>query len=105
MQKFLIGILSIVMASLAIVTTAQAAPFSVPTTAATLPPLGSTAGNMLTHKTHGWHRREEFGWYRGRRRWHRHWRPRRNCFRRNRVCRYRWGYGWRYRRCMRRAGC
>jgi hypothetical protein len=29
----------------------------------------------------------------------------RYCRRWHRECRYRWGYGWRYRRCMRRHGC
>jgi hypothetical protein len=29
----------------------------------------------------------------------------RYCRRWNRECRYRWGYGWRYRRCMRIRGC
>jgi len=29
----------------------------------------------------------------------------RYCRRWNRECRSRWGYGWRYRRCMRRHGC
>ena len=30
---------------------------------------------------------------------------RRYCRRWNRECRARWGWGWRYRRCMRRHGC
>lgn len=29
----------------------------------------------------------------------------RYCRRWHRACRYRWGRGWRYRRCMRRHGC
>jgi hypothetical protein len=29
----------------------------------------------------------------------------RYCRRWHRECRFRWGYGWRYRRCMRRHGC
>jgi hypothetical protein len=30
---------------------------------------------------------------------------RRRCRHWHRTCRYRWGYGWRYRRCMRIHGC
>ncbi len=29
----------------------------------------------------------------------------RRCYRWRRICRNRWGYGWRYRRCMRIHGC
>jgi len=29
----------------------------------------------------------------------------RRCARWNRKCHYRWGWNWRYRRCMRRHGC
>lgn len=30
---------------------------------------------------------------------------RRHCRRWYRICRFRWGYGWRFRRCLRRHGC
>jgi hypothetical protein len=30
---------------------------------------------------------------------------RRRCWRANAVCRDRWGWGWRYQRCMARRGC
>lgn len=72
--------------------------------------LASTTAAGLVHKTHGWHcgaRRGYVGGL-GYRAWHRHRRAcrrRSRCYRRNYVCRNRWGGGWRYRRCMRRARC
>ncbi|MCH9808261.1 MAG: hypothetical protein K0U74_11065 [Alphaproteobacteria bacterium] len=73
--------------------------------------VSSTAGaSGLVHKTHGWHCRARRGYVPslGYRALHRHraaCRRRGRCHRRHRVCRNRWGYGWRFRRCLRRAGC
>ncbi len=69
---------------------------------------GTASG--LVHKTHGWHCRARRGYVPrlGYRAWHRHERAcrrRSRCYRRNAVCRNRWGYGGRYRRCMARGRC
>lgn len=72
--------------------------------------LAPTATAGLVHKTHGWHCRVRRGYVpqRGYRALHSHryaCRRRSRCYRRYAVCRDRWGNGWRYRRCMRRARC
>ena len=72
--------------------------------------LAPTATAGLVHKTHGWHCRVRRGYVpqRGYHALHSHryaCRRRSRCYRRYAVCRDRWGNGWRYRRCMRRARC
>lgn len=66
-----------------------------------------TAANGLVHKTHGWHCSVRRGYVPslGYRALHRHRGACRRYYRGNRYkrCRYKYGYGWRYRRCLRRG--
>ncbi len=77
------------------------------------PKIAQTIAPSLVQKTHGWHCRVRRGYVRGlgyralhrhKGACHRHRRYRR-CTVRHRICRDRHGYGWRYRKCMRRRGC
>jgi len=109
MRKFLQFVATALMIGGLAISSATAAPLNNFGKGATAP------GQSLIQKTHGWHRFCE----QGPARFHRHVPGRGNvrCFRgrpgggfrrcrrwRN-ECSYRWGGGWRYRRCMRRHGC
>lgn len=110
MKKF--GLfLAALFAAVAMSAAAQAGVASAPGLAN--PTLAQTAAPSIVHKTHGWHCSVRRGYVRGlgyhvlhrhRSACHRHHHYSR-CTVRHRVCRHRHGYGWRYRRCMRRRGC
>lgn len=73
--------------------------------------IASTVGTTgLVHKTHGWHCSVRRGYvpHLGYRALHRHraaCRKRGRCYRKRRSCRYRYGHGRRFYRCLRRSGC
>jgi hypothetical protein len=73
--------------------------------------VASTVGTGgLVHKTHGWHCKPRYGYVPslGYSTLHRHraaCRKRGRCYRKRRACRYRYGHGRRFYRCLRRSGC
>ncbi|MEQ8825041.1 MAG: hypothetical protein RIC14_11770 [Filomicrobium sp.] len=72
--------------------------------------VAQTISPNLIQKTHGWHCGVRRGYvprlgYRALHRHKRACRRRGRCTRRHYVCRGRHGYGWRYRRCMKRRAC